>query len=258
MSRQAGKSEDPFQRLERRKGYSRRSQRSWREQIRLEEEMRRCEQLIGYCKKKIAELDGEVKRLAEAASNGHQMHQLRIADVSREKDDKHRELAAYEVHLDSLRSRIRALKYPTSARAARERLAHQVQFGRYASERLAIDRKIGPMLLALGGLLKHRQELSSAMLKEAEAVDLQASADVLDATRFDDLLDSIPQNPQAESEGWAAWFAGEAEAGSNERAADGMLQETLASCGYGRGDRVSRRAERPRVHASRRVAAGCP
>ena len=246
MSRQADKG-DPFQRLERRKGYTARSQRSWREQLGLEREMERTKELIGYCKKKAAELEQEVKSLAQAAVNGHQMHQTRIADVTREKDDKERELAAFEVHLDSLRSRIRSLKYPTSARAARARLAHQVQFGRYASERLAIDRKTGPMLLALEGLLKRRQELSAAMLKEGEAIDLQATAEALDTARFDDLRASIPQNSLAESECWAKWFAGEAEAGSNKRAADGMLQETLASCGYGRGDRVSRRQERKRV-----------
>ncbi len=87
---------------------------------------------------------------------------------------------------------------PTAEEAA-ERKKNQDTMAASSEERLKIDRQIHEQLGQLSALLQRRREVSSRMVGNAQALEMENELD-LDQYRFDALLDSLPKNVLALSE----------------------------------------------------------
>jgi predicted transcriptional regulator len=231
---------NPFQRLEQKKTYSRRSQSSWREQWRLEADLKRCAAMISISEGNVAKLEDTVKRLTEAMLKGQPVFPGNLGDASRELDDEKRRLAEFRKHTARLQARIKELMRPTRSQAD-ERRRQQIQLGKLAAIRLEKDRAIARNIDALLRLLPEREELTAKMRAAASAIDLKGGPDFLDEARFVSLRDALPSDLLAESAARSAWLAGQERGKKPYTVSESTLtlEETLADCHcYRRGDTV--------------------
>jgi hypothetical protein len=221
------------------KAWSPRSQRNWLAQRKLEQERKRCEDLIHYCERKIAELEkskeGQLKAQIQRRAGSGQFLGRTLTELA----EKNAELAAYKERRSLIQSQIEALASPNPQQIA-DRAERQNYLAKLAAERLEKDRLVGGAIKGLRGLLEERAELTAKMLAAAEAVDLTVGGDKLDAERFKELLAS-PEEVTATSERWYAWFIGD-QGGMKSYAVvvdELTLPESLARANsYGFGDKV--------------------
>ncbi|MGH9433745.1 MAG: hypothetical protein ACRD3T_19625 [Terriglobia bacterium] len=197
---------NPFESLERRKGYSLRSQSSWRKQWSLEEQAKRIALLVKICEENIVKHQKAVADMTAAAARSPSFYPFRLDEALRELEEEKRKLPVYKKQLASFQSEIAALVKPTHAKAA-ERVKHQAQLCKLASQRLDQDRLIGRMVTKLRRLLEQRQDLTSDMHAAASAIELETGSDNLDEKRFD-ALDSLPADMVSETERWRLGLPG--------------------------------------------------
>jgi len=187
--------------------YSQRSQFSWREQWRLEEDLSRCAGWIVVCEGNVARLKETVARLTDSMVKGAPVFPANLGDVAREMEDEQRKLKVLKAHTAEVRSQIKSLTQPSRSQAAARR-KQQIALGSLASKRLEADRTMDLMIDNLRRLLEVRKGLSAKMHAAAAAIDLKGASDFLDESRFDRLLDALPSDMAATSERWAERFAG--------------------------------------------------
>ena len=190
--------------------YSPRSQRSCLAQRKLEQERKRCEDLIHHSETKVAELEkSKAAQLKAQIGTGGGSGQF-LGRTLTELGEENAKLAAYKERRTLIQSSIEVLASPSPQEAA-ERAARQGYLANLAADRLEKDRLVGGALKGLRGLLEERAELTAKMLIAAEAADLTIDDGRLDAERFEELLASLSEGITATSERWHAWFTGDQE-----------------------------------------------
>ena len=186
--------------------YSARSQHSIAEQSRLEEEIRRVRQQIGYAEKRIEKSEKNRLRQMSLVSGGQFVYQRNLNETLSEIDIDTRNIASFREQIRLIESKIAALKLSPAEAAERERVQGLLE--QDARERLELDKSADSKLKSLLTILEARAALSLRMRELAKQVDLPANLD-LDVDRFESLRRLLPPDLVAASLRWVVWFLGE-------------------------------------------------
>jgi 23S rRNA pseudoU1915 N3-methylase RlmH len=110
MSRSANKTKRRppayFQRLETRKGYSKRSQNSWRVQREMERELANCARMVANSEDALQKCKDEAGRIVTLQVSGRSIESDRLAESIRAREDEEKKLAAYKRRQVSIRRKI--------------------------------------------------------------------------------------------------------------------------------------------------------
>jgi hypothetical protein len=222
------------------KQWSFRSQRSCLQQAKLEQQRKRCEDLIHYCERSIGELEkskeAQLKAQMERRAGSAQFLGRTLTELAEE----NAKVAAYKERRAFIQSQVDALANVSPSEAA-QRAERQAALARLVADRLEKDRELGAALKQFRQLLAQRAELSAKVTQAASAVEITVKGDGLDEERFKALLDSLPAEVAGASERWAVWFLGKQEKARPYVVVvdELMLPETLARAGFYRfGDKV--------------------
>ena len=186
---------------------SARSQASILQEKHLQISLKKVETAITRTQERIEELEIDIARVTKDVLNDGRVY------LQRKLDEEIAELTTQRGRIDPYnheRARIQAEiegLFPSPAQV-QARAEQQGQFAKLENERLGKDRRADQLLAELRQILRERNELTTEMAKSAELFDLTVSGDALDASRFEQLLASLPEELLASSERWHAWFFG--------------------------------------------------
>jgi len=186
--------------------WSGRSQKCELEEVRLKKELAGCQARITLCQKAITEGEEKCARLTSAASNGQQLYFQNLPDTLNELEGRRKELAAFEKHSAELLSRIAAL-HPSASQAA-ERAKQQSSLAKLARQRFHGDGEIADTVERLRALLNARQQVTEKMIEVATKIDFSFRTGAFDESRFEALLEALPDDAAAGSKQWMDWFFG--------------------------------------------------
>lgn len=218
-------------------GFSRRSQASWQEQWRLEEELYKNEAWLQIAQANVEKLTKAVEDVKRHMVTTGNVQPSYLGDLTRDLENEKLRLSIHKEHGEKLRKQIKELELPSREQAA-ARLKQQRLLACLSKERLEADRLIGSVITQLRELLEQRTELSARMRAAADTIGLKTD---LDEGRFNALLAALPEDTAAASERWHRCFTG-TEQGKKPyvvNAAKLELEENLVSCGvYKSGDSI--------------------
>jgi hypothetical protein len=227
--------------------YSLRSQRSLLREVELSADLRKCEGLVGYTERRIAELEEDKARQLKGSLSHDGMDRLVLARTLEQLESENRIVIPYREQRDQIQAEID--KLGASPAQAAERAERHRYLAKLAADRVQKDQLVEGALNGLRRLLKERGELTGKMLKGAEAADFTVDDDGLDARRFDELLAALPGELALSSEHWLEWFLGKGESLKTYVVRDKSLTvpETLANPGVVHfGDRIELRQDQAR------------
>jgi hypothetical protein len=213
------------------KQWSLRSQRSLKRQYKLEDEIGKFENLIGYEERNLKAAEENRLRQAKLVAGGQPIYTRNLEDSLEEISQRKQKILAYQETIAGFRLEIEGLQ-PTASQAA-ERARKQAQLSRIATKRMKGDARIDAATGQLKELLMGRARLTATMLKLASEIDFAGDGE-FDSRRFDSLLMSLPGKMQPESARWLTWFWGEEtdRRPSEVRRTIQSFPETLASPHY--------------------------
>jgi hypothetical protein len=236
-----------------------RSQRSIRQQWRLELELKSCKANIGMWERRLATAQEGKARQARQISGGQGSAHRILAAFVQEATEAEGMIATFRKNAEDLQRQIETLT-PSNTQVA-ERFEHQQILGARLLARLELDRKLDLVLDAAREILQQRAALTAEMTEEARALDFAHGVD-LDSRRFESLALALPVQMASDSEKFVEWFLGGEKDRSPQTITGGefILPETLASHNAFRsGDCVSLTPEEGRKldaqEAARRVPA---
>jgi hypothetical protein len=214
-----------------------RSQRSIKEQWRLEFQLKTCKANIGLQEGNLAKAQAGVKRQTEQLSQGngaaHSILESYIQDVAKAELT----ISSFKAQAVSFQSQLDALM-PDAVKAAERAEGQNILVGQVLG-RLELDRRLDAALETVLQILEYRKKMTSEMREDAVSLEFDCNVN-LDDQRFDALLRTLPQGMAQESEKWVAWFLGR-EGGRTPchlSYCPVVLPETLASCNaFKPGDR---------------------
>ena len=183
-----------------------RSQRSVKEEWRLESILTTCKAQIGLWERNLATAREGVTRQSARVSAGigtsHSILKNYVEDVA----NAERMISAFKEQAATLRSQIDAL-LPDAAKAA-ERAEEQKVLAGQVLARLEIDRKLDFALDTVRQILRDRGALTSQIREGAMSLEFERGLD-LDGERFDALLRMLLQEIAIASEKFVQWFLGQ-------------------------------------------------
>ena len=209
-------------------GYSIRSQRSMVLENNLRIEVQKIEASIEHTEKQIPKLEESKAYFTKAvAVHGQESMRWQLNEKLREISDAHGTIKACNEERARVQEAIR--KLDPSPAEIQARLAQQRQLAQVANSRLEKDRKADELLKELRKLLRERVESTNELAKSATALELTMPEDGLDASRFEKLLASLPEDLFRASERWHAWFLGKQKDANPYKVIDEhlMVRETL-------------------------------
>jgi len=183
-----------------------RSQKSIREQWRLERSLKSARGNISLWERNLATAEAGVARNTAQISAGQGYAHTVLQDYIEKVSNAKQMIAAFEDQAVSLQREIDSL-LPDAVKAAERAEAQNVLAGQVRA-RLALDRELDSLLEAVRAILFERAALTGKM--RDVAVSLEFDRDVnLDDRSFDALLEMLPRGMGAESAKHVQWLLGE-------------------------------------------------
>ncbi len=205
-----------------------RSQRSIKQQWRLESALKTAKELVAMWERNLTKAKEGVARNAVQLSAGNSASHRAMEGYVEDVVKAEKMIAAFESQVTDLQAQLDAL-IPNAVQAA-ERAEAQRSLRTRVLARLELDRKLDAALGTVRKILQQRSAATSEMREDASALEFESNVN-LDDQRFADLLLSLPSGMALESQAWVKWFFGSEENRSSceMRYGNAVLSETLAS-----------------------------
>ncbi len=227
------------------KGFSARSQKSYRAEFGLRKQLWTLREKIRHCQSLIDNAQAEIERLSNTTVAGEGWAtELIPKSASKVRDEKDK-LSALEPARERIQAQIDALTNPRPTEM-KARVEHQKALAELALERLEVDRELARTARTLLGMLEKRSDMTGRMGGLAAKLDFTFASDGLDSSRFAALRAPLQEDIEGASEEWVDAFLGDNRTGritmEPYRVQDDVLfiEETLANAGaFRRGDQVN-------------------
>lgn len=193
------------------KHFSPRSQRSWKRELEVRENIRKMQSLLSGFESNLDRLNATRKGMENHFLSGrgytNPVYGQMLSDIAAEEG----KCKAAQERIEALKKEI-AEVVETARQAEGERQEKSKEIAQLAAERLKKDESIDLALDGLMALLRERDELSRKIWEGAEAIELSAN---LDLNRYRDLEAAISDRRLwPATHGWSASLAA-LKAGSN-------------------------------------------
>lgn len=187
--------------------FSLRSQRSWRRELDLQEEIKRLNFLKAEAGSALAsfvtkqrELEAEIL----AGGTGAAQANVTLGSVISKRAGEERKVQLFEDKIAALDSEIAAEReIPAERKAKRAEIL--LQIASLASERMEVDTRIDAVLQDLKSLLGRAMSLTSRMGQPGDEIDLWAA---LDGETYEELAKALPASWLTERREWFEGFLG--------------------------------------------------
>lgn len=218
--------------------FSKRSQRSWKQELKVREDIARARRLLHEFELHLNRLNETRKGMEDHFLSGKPFNSPMCGPLLND-------ITSDEGKCRAARERIKALEKDaaeiaeTARQAEGERQEKSGEIAQLATERLKKDESINLALDGLAALLRERDELSRQIWDRAKVIELSAD---LDLNRNRDLEAAISDRPLVACHAWLERFLGRNETGKRYAVKDKVLivDETLAHSGvYFEGDTVT-------------------
>lgn len=193
---------------------------------------------IASTEAKVLQLEGEVERVTQKVLGGRVEYQDGLDRAIANLATLRGRLGPYKAEAARLKGAIEAMQ-PSQAEKDTRRKGHE-EFKGKADERMDLARAADRQVSALCETLIEYGRLSAEMQRVAGSFDLPVFGELLDASRFEKLLGSLPQDLLRQSQRWYDHFFGSKTDKTYVVIADCLtLPENFSSAGVFKfGDRV--------------------
>jgi hypothetical protein len=190
--------------------WSKYSQRSVLRQGELEAQIKRCEEIIAYTDKKLAEAEQLREFQVSMVVEGQIWGDYVLPQAISKSSELAESVRLYKERLAALKAELEALKQP-SRESIETRTAAQAKIAEAVAARFEKDCEIEACIGRLRQLLDERKALGAEITASARTADLALEEDGLDEQRFEALRAALPTDMVSKSEFWLHHFLGRPE-----------------------------------------------
>ena len=222
------------------KGFSLRSQKSYRHEAVLRKQLREVKEVISRCQRVADNEKERIEQLTRNVTAGESWATNLIPKSSAKIREMAEQIAIFEPQREKLQAQIDALVKPSPAEA-KERAENQIALAECALERLECEQKLAEVIQAAASLLEKRRQMTGRIWELARKVDLQLVCDSLTEDVTNALERIVGSDLEGQSEKWVGWLLGENQKTKLYVVRDDRIffAETLVSANvYQRGDQA--------------------